>query len=141
MAIKVFTHKVLRLAEQERGRLGELNQLVREFAQYKNTGQPGQIFGRDEAYERPSAALAASVRHVHLHDETAKPNWLRVVQFRRTSDSCLVYCQGEHSKDHYLIMALLRFDPVSKIGAHDRAKKITFMLELAEIAEGFRKIY
>ncbi|MEN9867918.1 MAG: hypothetical protein RL748_3508 [Pseudomonadota bacterium] len=141
MAIKIFTHKALRIAEQERGKIGELNQLVSEFAEYKRTGDPGQIFGRDELYHRPAAALAAELKHVHLRDETSHPGWLRVVQFRRTSDSCLVYCQGEHSKENFLIMAVLRFDPVSKIGAHQRANKTTFMLELAEIAEGFRRIY
>jgi mRNA interferase YafO len=141
MDIRIFTHKALRIAEQERGRLGELEQLVREFGEYKRTGQPGQIFGRDEPYDRPSSVLAAEVKHVHLRDEKSHPNWLRIVQFRRTSDSCLVYCQGEHSKDNYLIMAVLRYNPVSGLGAHDRTKKTTFMLELADIAEGFRKIF
>lgn len=141
MAIRVFTHKALRIAEQDRGRSDELKQMVAEFSEYKRTGNPGKLFGRDEPYNRPAAAVTAELMHTHLRDETSRPGWLRVAQFYRTSDSCIVYCQGEHSKDNFLIIAVLRFDPTTKIGAHERAKKITFMLQLAEIADGFRKIY
>lgn len=141
MAIKIFTHKLLRMAEEEKGRLDELDALVREFKEYKQTGSLPKIFGRDALYERPPSIVDAELRHVHLLDETVKKPWLRILQYTRTSDSCLVYCQGTHSSDNYLLIALLRYNPLTKIGVHARTRKTTFLLELAEIAEGFRKVY
>jgi mRNA interferase YafO len=141
MSVRVFVHKLLLEAEAEKGRSGEIATLRQEFIAYKTSNSPSTLFGRDAPFDRPQTAVSVELKHVHLHDDTVKVDWLRVVQRRRVSNSFLVYCPGEKSSDNYLLIALLRNDPNTLIGAHERTRKITFMLELAEIAENFRKIY
>ncbi len=141
MAITVFTHALLRKAEEAQGRLDELEALVKEFAAYKRTGKLPITFGRDFPYDWPRSAVDSELQHLHLHDASVKRPWLNLVQYRRTSDTCLVYCQGSRQVDHYLLIALLRFTGDPATGAHARQRKVTYMMELAEIAEKFRRVY
>ncbi len=128
MAIKIYTSRMIREDHPEE----RIISLVTEFRNYKEKGILPDTFGRDYPYHRPSAAVNADLRHIHLNPMA---NWnLRVIQHKRSSDTCLVYCSGWHSGDNYLLIAILS-------NAHERAQKITFMMELAEIAEGFRKKY
>ena len=128
MAIKVFMHERLvknRTPEQ-------INELKADFLKYKRDAiQPGS-FGRDEPYDRPSSAKAADLRHIHLNYGTGWP--LRIARWQRTSNVALVYCEGWHSKDNFLMITLLD-------NAHEQARIITLMSELAEVAERFRAKY
>ena len=133
MAVRVFTSKLLR------GKFGNVaaNALREEFLAYKMTGVVPQKYGRDAPYRDPESANAVKLRHMHLEDVThvAHRKWvLNTVQFDRVSDTCLVYCRGEKSNDNYLLITVLT-------NAHVRARKVTFMMELAELAEGFQRIY
>lgn len=141
MAITVFVHDLLRKAEESQGRMDELDALAKEFAAYKRTGRLPVTFGRDFPYEWPSSAVDAELKHLHLHDASVNGSWLKMVQYRRTSDTCLIYCQGSRQIDHYLLIALLRYTGDRATGAHARQRKVTFMMELAEIAEKFRRVY
>jgi len=105
----------------------DLAGLVTQFTRYKNTGMAPSHFGRDAPYSWPDAVQKADMHHLHLGQWS-----LRVLQYRRTSNTHVVYCRGFKSKGNYLLIAVIDY-------AHERADKTTFMLELAEIAERFRE--
>ncbi len=128
MDIRVFTSPILRKQQTE----DELRALVVDFKLYKSSGVLPNSFGLDVPYHRPSAVQFAELKHIHMNLGAGWP--LRIVQQKRTSNVALVYCPGWHSKDNYLLIALLA-------NAHEQARKITFMLELCEDAEKFRAKY
>jgi mRNA interferase YafO len=112
----------------------ELTQLVDDFKQYKMTDIPPEYFGRDVPYDHPNSlpsVLAEELQHLHLGSED-EPLPLRNIQFHRTSDVHLVYCQGAMNSDCYLLMAIL------KPNAHDLANNREVMFKLATMAEKFR---
>ncbi len=114
----------------------DLQELVNNFRAYKASGDTNGIFGRDEPYDRPSSAKFVELMHIHLRSENIKPwiwNNIRISQFSKTSDSALVYVSGAVSDDTYLLITVFHSN------AHKMAEKITFMCELAEIAERFRE--
>lgn len=128
MAIRVFTSALLRASQTE----AELRTLVNDFKAYKQHGTLPATFGVDVPYHRPSSVTFAELRHIHMNLEHGWP--LRIVQQRRTSNVALVYCPGWHSKENFLLIAMLA-------NAHEQANKITFMLELCDHAEKFREKY
>lgn len=131
MGIRVFTSSRFRNADYSAE--VDLKKLQNDFKTYKETGNPSAIFGRDAPYHRPQTVVSAEVQHLHVN---LKGNWnLRIVQRRRVSDAALIYCQGWHSKDNYLLLALLEDQ------AHRSADDTLYLLALAEIAEDFRSKY
>lgn len=128
MDIRIFTSPILRQQQTE----AELKALVSDFKKYKSGGVLPDSFGLDVPYHRPAAAQFAELKHIHMKLGSGWP--LRMVQQKRTSNIALVYCPGWHSKNNYLLIALLA-------NAHEQARKTTFMLELCEDAEKFRAKY
>ncbi|TBW57392.1 type II toxin-antitoxin system YafO family toxin [Marinobacter halodurans] len=112
----------------------ELNKLVEDFKQYKNEGTRPDTFGRDAAYNHPHSLPSIrheEVQHIHLQDESS--NWgIRTIQYHRTSDTHLVYCQGALNDDHFLLITILQPD------AHNQAKNNDVMSAIASQAEVFR---
>lgn len=128
MGVKVFTSSLIRNSMPEI----ELSKLVSEFRDYKITGSAPLTFGRDASYNRPDAVLKADMHHLHLK---ADEKWsLNIIQFKRVSNLHLLYCKGFINTDYYLLIAVIN-------KAHERARDINFMLDMAEIAEGFRSKY
>ena len=112
----------------------ELTSLESDFIQYKSTGDTPESFGRDVPYDHPNTLpilQAGEVYHLHLADPE-KP-WLhRKMQYYRTSDTHLVYCQAI-LKDHcYLLIAIL------KPNAHEQARSNNIMHKIGLVAEKFR---
>lgn len=131
--IRVFKSSVMIKALTEQ----ELTQLVDDFKQYKMTGIPPEYFGRDVPYDHPNtlpSVLAEEIQHLHLGSDD-EPLPLRNIQFHRTSDVHLVYCQGAIHSDCFLLMAILRPN------AHEQANNRDVMFKLAKMAENFRSHY
>ena len=125
MEVKVFTSSLLRDTMPE----SELGNLTSEFKKYKSTGHAPLIFGRDASYNRPDKVLKADMNHVHLKGDE---KWsIKVVQFRRLSNLHLIYCRGFSDINKYLLIAVID-------KAHERGRDISFMLDMASIAEKFR---
>lgn len=127
--IRVFKSKVIigSLTEEE------LQGLVDDFKAYKSGVLP-DLFGRDVRYDHPHnlpSILVEEVRHIHLASSD-NPWPIRKVQFYRTSEEHLVYCQGALETDCYLLMAILA------PSAHDKAKNNNIMSKLGIMAERFR---
>ncbi len=113
----------------------ELNQLEKDFVQYKNTGIPANCFGRDALYNHVNSlpsVLSAELKHIHILTPAHKPaNAVR--QFNKTSDDHLVYCNGYYSNEAYLLIGILTPD------AHVQSRNNNIMFQLAQIAEKFRE--
>lgn len=126
MGVKVYATKMLQESLPE----DQFTTLMQQFKEYKEKGVLPGTFGRDVAYHDPSGAEAAELKHIHLKEEG---DWsVNLVQFHRTSDIALVYCKGWHSANNYLLICILQ-------DAHRRARKVTFMMDLIDIAEKFRE--
>lgn len=111
----------------------EQQKLVDDFKVYQSGGLP-DLFGRDVLYDHPSnlpSILTEQVRHIHLAT-SINPWSIKTIQFYRTSDEYLVYCQGALCEDHYLLMAIL------SPRAHDKARNNNVMSKLGFMAEKFR---
>ncbi|MDV2081067.1 type II toxin-antitoxin system YafO family toxin [Marinobacter xestospongiae] len=125
MEVKVFTSSLIRETMPE----GELSNLVKEFREYKRTGLAPLTFGRDASYNRPDSVKKADMHHIHLK---GSEKWsINIVQFRRLSNLHLIYCRGFMNTSAYLLIAVID-------RAHERARDLNFMLDMAEIAEKFR---
>lgn len=114
----------------------ELAQLEADFKAYKSGNLP-DLFGRDVLYDHPHnlpIIRAEEVRHIHL-GERDNPWSIKQLQYYRTSDEHLVYCQGGSNIHCYLLMTILL------PSAHDKAKNNNIMFQLAKMAEKFRSIY
>jgi mRNA interferase YafO len=112
----------------------ELTDLVNDFISYKSTGIVPDNFGRDVPYDHPHTlpiVKSEDVQHIHLGSED-KPLPLNKIQFHKTSDIHLVYCQGASSDDHYLLMTILAPD------GHEQARSRNIMYKLGQMAELFR---
>ena len=105
--------------------------LISDFRVYKSTGALPDSFGRDVPYHLPKEAVDEKLFHLHLNDGDPWP--IHAIQFNRTSDSHLVYCEGYEDPDAYALIAILSPD------AHAQAKSIDAMKALAEKAEEFRQ--
>ncbi|WP_042145899.1 MULTISPECIES: type II toxin-antitoxin system YafO family toxin [unclassified Pseudoalteromonas] len=128
--IRVFKSSVIRKVLTEE----ELNTLVDDFKSYKLTGNTPDNLGRDVPYDHPNTLpiiLAEEVQHIQLGSED-KPLPLKKVQFYKTSDIHLVYCQGASDENCYLLMTILAPD------GHAQAKSRDIMFKLGVMAEKFR---
>ena len=115
----------------------DLTALKEDFKQYKGSHLLPSNFGRDAEYNHPNnlpIVRQEKLSHIHL-EEPDKPWSIRTMQFSKTSDTHLVYCQGHHDENCYLLMALLSPD------AHDQALNRTIMYNLGKMAEKFRNTY
>lgn len=72
------------------------------------------------------------VRHIHLQDGSSHWN-VRTIQYYRTSDIHLVYCQGAMHDGRFLLITLLKPD------AHNQARKNDIMMAIATQAARFRE--
>jgi mRNA interferase YafO len=115
----------------------ELDDLVADFKSYKLTGNPPDHFGRDVPYDHPNtlpSVLSEEIQHIHLGNED-NPLPIKKIQFHRTSDIHLVYCQGSFNDNTYLLMTILSPE------AHEKAKSRDIMYRLGVMAEKFRQRY
>ena len=129
--IRVFKSAVIITALNDK----ELTQLVDDFKQYKITGMIPIHFGRDAPYDHRNtlpSVRGEKIHHLHLGSDDA-PLPVRNIQYHRTSDIHLVYCQGAIQENCYLLMAILKPD------AHNLALNRNVMFQLAKMAEKFRE--
>lgn len=125
MEIRVFTSQIVREGITD----SELQLIVSKF---KESGDEQNYFGRDVSFNRPEVVKSAGLMHVHLND---RKSWgIRLLQFDRTSDTHIVYCQGYFNPSCYLLVTLLK-------GAHAKYRDNMLMLGLAEVAASFRDKY
>jgi mRNA interferase YafO len=131
--IRIFHHEDL----ARRLTAVELTTLKADFKLYKETGVVPDNFGRDALYNHPNGlpiVKAEELSHIHLAD--ADNPWpLRILQFNRTSDVHLVYCQGQTHEECYLLMAIL------SPNAHEQANSRDIMFKLGTMAERFHNQY
>jgi len=131
--MRIFKSKIIR--EQLSG--VELSALIDDFRQYKLTGIAPDTFGRDELYNHPNSLpiiKVEEVQHIHLLD--GEKNWsIHTIQFYKTSDEHIVYCQGVTNSDCYLLIAILAPN------AHEQASNNSVMYNIGKIAEKFRFQY
>ena len=133
MSVQVFKSKLIR----EQLAAAELFALTADFKQYKQTGAVPATFGRDVAYDHPynlPIVIQEELRHIHLLDPSA-PWPIKKIQFHKTSDIHLVYCQGAINSNCFVLIAVLSPD------AHNQARKNDMMYKLGKIAELFRQQY
>lgn len=113
----------------------DLTSLVKDFRKYKEEGMQPDTFGRDALYDHPHSLPSIrqeEVRHIHLQDGSSQ--WcVRTIQYYRTSDTRLVYCQGAMYDDRFLLITLLKPD------AHDQARNNDIMMAVATQAARFRE--
>jgi len=113
----------------------DLTNLAKDFKKYKEEGMRPDTFGRDVLYDHPHSLPSIrqeKVRHIHLQDEDS--HWrVRTIQYYRTSDTHLVYCQGAIHDDQFLLITLLKPD------AHNQARNNNIMMAIATQAAHFRE--
>ena len=106
--------------------------LANAFKEYKKTGIRPADFGRDATYDFPSSVKQAGMSHIHLKDSSSKRWTLRTIDYNKTSNTALIYCQGFFDKNKYLLLGFLE-------RAHETYKEnSSYLPQLAEIAEQFR---
>lgn len=131
--IRVFKSAVIRKLLTE----AELDALVHDFKIYKSEGILPDLFGRDVPYDHPNTMPIVKheeVQHIHLAD--ADNPWpLHAIQFSKTSDSHLIYCQGASDPNCYALITIL------SPNAHEQTKSNSIMYRLGEAAEQFRNRY
>jgi mRNA interferase YafO len=110
---------------------GLIDALISDFKQYVETGIPADYFGRDVPYVEPAAAYSARLMHIHLRMPPGKFPQNRP-QMDKTSDTALVYVQGEIEENQFCLLALFHPD------AHDKARDARVMQWLARLAKEFR---
>jgi mRNA interferase YafO len=110
---------------------------INDFVSYKSTDVVPDNFGRDVPYDHPHTlpiVKSEEVQHIHLGSED-NPLALNKIQFHRTSDIHLVYCQVTSSDDNYLLMTILAPD------GHGQARSRNIMYKLGQMVELFRNQY
>jgi mRNA interferase YafO len=131
--VRIFKSRIIRQQFSDE----ELSGLADDFKHYKSGHGIPDRFGRDELYDHSHTlpiVKAEEVRHIHLAD--AETVWSpRKIQYNKTSDSHLVYCQGALDHDCYLLMVFLAPE------AHRKARDNNWMFKLGAMAEQFRKSY
>ena len=112
--------------------------LIDAFIEYKKTGEPGLLFGRDKITDRPRLAMLEEMKHVHILDEkTFKLEKLYLkTQDKRHSDTMLIYCSGSIFENYYYLIAFIWND------AHKFLENNNSLLwDFAKEAEEFRLKY
>lgn len=135
MTVKLFCHRKLEDITQQHGL--NLTALKEDFRRYKELDIPATNFGRDAEYNHPNGpVLIREEKVAHIHLESPDSPWgSQIVQFNKTSDIHLVYCQGFYDSNYYLLMALLSPD------AHAQALNNNIMRNLGLMAKTFREQY
>lgn len=112
----------------------QLAQIKEDFRRYKETGDLPDTFGRDVPYDSDvtlDSVRSEEIWHLHLSGEDT--SWsINLVQFSRTSDTHLVYCEHALYPGIYLLITLLSPD------AHSQARNNNVMTHIAEVAKRFR---
>lgn len=133
--VRVYLSRFLRSLEEG----DELKAVSEGFKFYKSTNNPGAMFGRDAPLDRPSCARASGLQHVHLLDQRDLAGFDRIKcvsirdQYRSTSDSFVIYCQGFNDPNSYLLLDVIWFD------AHEVTRDYLRVIEYADEAERFYK--
>lgn len=142
MAIKIHTaERISKVLTED-----QLNLLIQEFTKYWETGKFRPYFGRDYPFDYPNSALEAELSHIHVHPNilsgapvNASNNLLKRWRLNSsdqrhvTSDTWLIYCQGQKDWDNVLFVAFW------KERAHEYGNKTTLVGMLADEAIEFRK--
>lgn len=131
MTVRIFTspHFIANCNEEQ------LASLKSKFINYKTNGVIDPSFGRDVPFEFPGFAYEAGLRHIHLKDAPSSKNWhLKKIQFHRTSDTALVYCEGYLNNNNYLLLGFLE-------NAHATYRETEYLRRLSVMAEKFRTKY
>lgn len=123
--ITVFTSLLFR----EQTTNDERKALVANFKTYKNGNLPSNI-GRDVAYHRPLQVENAGLKHIHIGQWS-----MEVLQWTRTSDISLAYCESTAKNNTYALIALLRPN------AHDQQRDYDLMIKLAAEALHFNSTH
>lgn len=127
--IRIFVHEEIKAILSQ----SELVALKEDFRHYKETGALPDSFGRDVPYDSDvTLPLLRSEDVCHLHLAEDRPWPVSLVQFSRTSDTHLIYCQGFSNPDFYLLITVLSPD------AHNQARNNSVMHNIGLIAERFR---
>ena len=106
---------------------------MEDFRACKASGTTPDTFSRDAPYNHPNTAplvRAEELAHIHLADGETWP--LHQIQFDRTSDCHLVYCQGFFNEDFFLLIAIL------SPNTHEQSTDNSVMHKLGIAAEAFR---
>ncbi len=105
------------------------------FVKYKKTGVVDPSFGRDVPFEFPSSIANSGLKHIHIKDKTSQ-NWhLKKIQFHKTSDTALIYCEGFYDKSCFLLLGFIE-------NAHETYRlNRDYLRNLAKIADKFRDKY
>jgi len=130
MPLRVFATQLLRENLSDK----ELSDLVEDFKAYKSGEGHPNTFGRDAPYDDRTTYLPVKqeeVQHIHLIESSGWP--IHTLQFNRTSDTHLVYCQGFWDPSCYLLIQILSPD------AHNKARDNNIMRKIGKIASKFRK--
>ncbi len=132
MGVKIFTSDFIRNQLPET----ELKALIKAFRAYQDSGDVGDMFGPDYPYVKPPSVVSAGLQHVHVPDSTARPFSIRMAQFKRRSDTALVYCTGFFKEDHVFLIGILH-------KAHDayQHRPHSWYVPFVKMAEYFREKY
>ena len=116
--------------------------LLNDFARYKETGVLAHYFGRDTDYSRPDEIAGRGLMHLHVklgnNDFDSLPKFIdkndkQQLQWYRTTNSAVVYSQNIISENHYSIIAV--FHPYAHLNANNDER----MKKLADVATRFRE--
>lgn len=130
---RVFLSKVLQIASENDARV---NQIAKEFKNYKQTGKYGTYFGRDADIGRPTSAREHELMHVHLFPSNLVVRGVPIRQYNRTSDIFLIYCEGIIDKTAFLLIDIIWND------AHQKLRNEKYIRdELVPAAEKFREAF
>ncbi|WP_338844606.1 type II toxin-antitoxin system YafO family toxin [Massilia sp. W12] len=130
MGVKITTASFL---ENQLSR-NDLEELVEAFRKFKADGDCTDFFGRDYPYMGPQKVKDEDLWHAHIPDPGSPRFKLRVTQFRRSSDTALVYCRAYFDDDHYLLIGIL----YTAHTAYQQTPR-TWYLPFLEIAKEFRE--
>ncbi len=109
-----------------------VQEIIKQFKEYKRTGEASDLIGRDAPLIRPSSAVFAGIRYIHLPDESEAFSIYQHI-YHRTSDNFLVYCTGFYDLKDFLLIDIL------SPNAHDKAENIDLMNRYIKQAEKFRE--
>ena len=129
--IRIYKSKIIR----EQFPDSDLQALITDFKRYKSGQSLPDLFGRDVLYDHsntPPIIKTEEVRHLHLATPETPWKSQKAVQFSKTSDTHLVYCQAGSDPNSYLLIAVLSPD------AHEQAKQKQLMITMGMMAETFR---
>lgn len=105
-------------------------QLVAEFKYCKDRNITTDIFGNDAAFTFPSAAVDAQLFRIHIKLPGEKPWPPGTTDFKKTSDTYLIYAQHMWEPTHYSIMGVVT--PAHTLMSSRNTQLIVHFAECAE---------